>query len=75
MLKCFKTILKFYNIYQYVSKKFGKVKILKSPTVFELITYVSSEPSDPIRYAVSNLLYGKETIHIITLSFIVYIDK
>lgn len=39
---------------RYVLKKFGKVKIFKSHTVFELITYVSSEPSDPIRYAVSN---------------------
>lgn len=77
-----------FQILQYLAeihfKILGKKKNLKSPAGFVLMTYkfvvspllltFSSQPLNPLRYALSQN-FGKETFYEITHYFNVYFDK
>lgn len=56
-------------------KIFGKVKFIKAPARFELRTYILKHPSDPLRYAVIGINFGKEIFNQIIRDFTIYFDK
>lgn len=59
-------------------KIFGELKIVKPGVGFELMAYrfkVLGKPSNPLYYAVRWTIFGKKLLILVTLHFIVYLNK